>query len=161
MPARKYKNAEEARVARLAQNLRWKHDNPEQAHKACSDWHARERAEGRDPNADTLRDPGLLMLGKARQRAKRYGLPCELDVAWLRQALLPMRCIVTDLPLTWDKGHGYHSNPWAPSIDRIKSSEGYTVQNSRIVCWAYNLAKSEWGDDVPMTIARALAERTF
>lgn len=156
MPAKKYATPEEAYTARLQQNARWRRDNLDVARDASTRWHEEQRGLGNNPNADTFRDPALLMLGKAKQRAKSGGLPYELDKAWLRIALQPMLCSVTGLPLTFDKGHGFRSNPWCPSIDRKQPALGYTRDNSRIVCWAYNLAKSEWGDDVPLRLAEAL-----
>ena len=36
---------------------------------------------------------------------------------------------------------------FAPSIDRIDSSKGYTPDNIQIVCCAYNMGKKNMSDD--------------
>jgi hypothetical protein len=46
-------------------------------------------------------------------------------------------------------------HPFAPSIDRILSSRGYTEDNVRLVCVAVNFGMGEWGQEVYMTLARA------
>lgn len=46
--------------------------------------------------------------------------------------------------------------PWAPSIDRKSSNEGYTLENCRLVVWVYNMAKSTWNDETVLRMARAL-----
>lgn len=36
--------------------------------------------------------------------------------------------------------------PFAPSIDRIDSKKGYSLENCRLVCVIVNLAMNEWGE---------------
>jgi hypothetical protein len=55
-------------------------------------------------------------------------------------------CQKTGLPFM--ETNGFFRNPYAPSIDRIHSSEGYTLHNIRIVCVCVNNALNEWGDGV-------------
>lgn len=45
---------------------------------------------------------------------------------------------------------------WAPSLDRIDSTRGYTPNNVRLVCAAVNIALSDWGLDVLRKIADGL-----
>jgi hypothetical protein len=67
------------------------------------------------------------------------------------------RCEVSGIPLTVSWGGARKKNrPYAPSLDRIDSSKGYTLDNCRIVCVAVNLAMSEWGESVLRRIARAM-----
>lgn len=47
---------------------------------------------------------------------------------------------------------------WAPSLDRIESGVGYEPSNVRLVCQAVNAARQEFGDEVLMKIARAVAK---
>lgn len=57
-------------------------------------------------------------------------------------------CSVTGIPLSIGPSHrgvGYMS-PWAASIDRIDSKRPYSLDNSRLTCLSYNLAKSVWSD---------------
>jgi len=50
----------------------------------------------------------------------------------------------------------WRRNPWAPSLDRIASAEGYCSGNSRLVCVAANIAMNEWGIDVLRELAHGL-----
>ena len=44
--------------------------------------------------------------------------------------------------------------PFAPSIDRILSSGGYTRHNARLVCAAVNFGMGQWGEELFLTLAR-------
>lgn len=112
-------------------------------------------------NARYTRDPLKLLLTKARARAKHYGQPFELDHAWVEEQLAKYdwKCSVTGMPLSFDKTEDSWSRPWAPSIDRVDSLLGYTRTNSRIVCWAYNIAKAQWSDEIVLAWAKALVYR--
>jgi hypothetical protein len=50
-------------------------------------------------------------------------------------------------------------HPFAPSIDRRRSSGGYTEDNVRLVCVAANFGMGQWGEEVFMAIARAAVAR--
>jgi hypothetical protein len=64
------------------------------------------------------------------------------------------RCEVSGIPFIYEQENKkWSKNPWAPSIDRIDSSEGYYIENCRVVCIAVNVALNEWGDDVLKKIA--------
>ena len=66
-----------------------------------------------------------------------------------------MTCSMTGIALVWNyEGEG--KNPWSPSLDRIDCSLGYTVDNLRLVCWAYNVARSNWADEIVLAMARGL-----
>ena len=64
------------------------------------------------------------------------------------------KCEVSGLPFSNETVSG--RAPYAPSIDRIDSSRGYVPGNCRLVCFAVNIALSNWGDDVLRNIARSL-----
>lgn len=51
--------------------------------------------------------------------------------------------------------------PWMPSLDRIMAREGYAPGNVRVVCVAANIALSDFGDEVLIRLARAIAERSI
>lgn len=64
------------------------------------------------------------------------------------------KCELTGLAFDIGKG-SWSRRPYAPSIDRIDSSKGYTTDNCRVVCVAINLAMNEWGEDVYKAVAMA------
>lgn len=93
-----------------------------------------------------------------RMRAEEKGRPFDLTVEWLTGLAKKQRhrCAVSGLPLdlkgAWlNKGR----NPYAPSIDRIDSSGGYTKNNVRIVALAVNIMLADWGEDVLKRVAQS------
>lgn len=68
------------------------------------------------------------------------------------------RCGVSGVRLYLDSNGGKR-RPFAPSIDRIDCTQGYTPTNIRIVCVAVNLAMNEWGEDVLYKIALGIFQQ--
>lgn len=110
-----------------------------------------------------LQVDALLRAGKLltwiRSRAARTGREFDLSREWIAERLARGVCEVTGIPLELSKPPGSRFHPWAPSVDRIDCKKGYTQDNCRVVCWIYNMAKSEWCDDVVVTFALALADK--
>lgn len=96
------------------------------------------------------------MLLKCQSRARAKGLECSLTLDDVKRLTEPMVCSVTRLPLSWTSEHA--ENPFAPSLDRLDNSVGYTLANVRLVCWAYNKARSIWPDEVFDRLARSYVE---
>ncbi len=99
------------------------------------------------------KNPERALFTKMRARAKRYERECSITLEQFQRLFEPMKCSVTGMPLSWTAGE---RGPWAPSVDRIDSSKGYTVENTRVVSVMYNLAKSEWTDEHVMEMAQWL-----
>lgn len=86
---------------------------------------------------------------RARQNAKgRRGIDFSLERSQVEGLLRKShyRCSVTGVPFTLEVING--KKPYAPSIDRIDSDKGYSMENCRIVCVAANYAMNVWGDVV-------------
>lgn len=92
----------------------------------------------------------------AKRRAEDKGIVFDLDRIDIANRVTAGRCEVTRLPFDLTAGTGL--NPWAPSLDRKNSAGGYTSENVQVVCTAYNLAKGPWGDEVLLTLARAIVD---
>jgi hypothetical protein len=97
----------------------------------------------------------------AMQRARARGLPVDPDLVALTFELFDAqgaRCALTgigfDLRVV---GIGQARRPFAPSLDRIDSSGGYTRDNTRLVCQAVNFALNAFGEDIFRVIALAAA----
>lgn len=99
------------------------------------------------------------LLTWVRARAGKRALEFDLTHEWLAGRLEKAVCEVTGIPLELAKPPGSRFHPWAPSVDRIDCKRGYTQDNCRVVCWIYNMAKSEWSDEIVTTFALALADR--
>ena len=103
------------------------------------------------------------MLWSATQhRSKDRNLEFDLDIDWIKNRLI--FCEVTGIAFELRdmdvKSTTNYSNrkPLTPSIDKIDSTKGYTKDNCRVVCWWYNLAKSNWDDDTVERIVREWAK---
>jgi hypothetical protein len=102
------------------------------------------------------------MLHQARRRSRRKGLAFDLthqDIMSLYQSQ-EGKCSLTGINFSLDSHATSRSNPFCPSIDRIDSGKGYTIDNIRLVIWAINWAIGEWGEDCYREVAEAyLAQR--
>lgn len=99
----------------------------------------------------------LEAIRNARRRAGQKNRDCELtpDLAkrlWDRCAGC---CELTGIPFDFSHNGGM-KRPFAPSIDRVDSTKGYTESNVRVVCTAVNIAMNQWGEGVLTQIAEGL-----
>lgn len=90
-----------------------------------------------------------------RGNARTRGLHFDLTRTWVEEALEPMTCSVTGLPLStdWD---GSGRNPRAPSLDQVDPCGGYVEGNVRVVCWAFNVMRGQLRDKTVATYCEAL-----
>lgn len=121
-------------------------------------------AEYRATHCERLQQDTFLRAGKLltwiRARAAKSGREFDLTREWIAERLQAGVCEVTGIPMELSKPPGSRFHPWAPSVDRVDSKLGYTQGNCRVVCWIYNMAKSEWSDEVVVTFAKALSARS-
>ena len=97
----------------------------------------------------------------AAQRAGTRGLPVETDLPDRVLALYRAqngRCALTGRAFDLRQvGQGKARRPFAPSIDRVDASGGYTRDNIRLVCQVVNFALNAYGEDVFYEMARLAA----
>ena len=84
------------------------------------------------------------ILRNARGRARTRGMVFE-DAALELAFDPPVHCKCCGVELAYEQGTG--QNPRSPSIDRVNSSEGYTVENIAIICMRCNGIKGEGNAD--------------
>jgi hypothetical protein len=94
---------------------------------------------------------------EAKRRAKRRGIAHSLTLADVQALFLDSegRCQLSGIVFRDEIVKG-NVRPYRASIDRIDSSEGYHLDNVRLVCIAVNLAMSCWGDIVLYTLVCAM-----
>jgi hypothetical protein len=106
------------------------------------------------------RGRALVLWCSAKHRAKRYKLQFDLPKEWIEDKLIKGCCDMTGIQFDLSTGGGRRNrHPYAPSIDRINSSGGYTVDNCRVVIWHVNTALAQYGDEALYKLAEALVAR--
>lgn len=99
------------------------------------------------------------LLHSARLRAKRRDLPFEISVEWALQRLVAQnyRCGRTgiQLQLVCPRTDTTY-NAFSPSFDRIDSAQGYTPDNTQLVCFMYNAAKNRFSAEDVLVFSEAL-----
>jgi hypothetical protein len=114
---------------------------------------------GRLPSDPALTRRIRILLYRARVRARQKNRKFTLVEADVRRLVVDQAncCAVSGLEFSWAAGNrAGDRNPYAPSIDRIDSLDGYVPNNIRLVLSAVNAGLAEWGDDVYRTICRAV-----
>lgn len=125
---------------------------------ACKKWYRNNLEKAKRTRQEyATEDWGRYIIREVQRRAKRKGLECTITAEWLNRKLEPLVCEATGLDIVWNGPT--RGNPWAPSVDRIDSSKGYTEENTQVTCWVYNSAKGNWSGDILSIIAHAIVEK--
>lgn len=77
-----------------------------------------------------------------RYRAKKSGLPCNIDLEWLQ--MQRMQCAITGVPFVIPP---VGTGPLTPSFDQRIPGAGYTKENTQLICLWLNIAKRDWPED--------------
>ncbi len=88
----------------------------------------------------------LAKLRSAKRGAEARGIKWDLTESDIARVLARAngKCEVTQHPFVITGK--VRREPWAPSLDRINSARGYTIDNVRLVCVIVNYALNEFGD---------------
>lgn len=126
-----------------ARNQAWAAKNPERKKQNFRNWWLQNRA------YDLWR--------RAKGRSEKYGIKFEITAAQLEELIKnTARCPYTGVTLSLEPVSGFKRSPWAPSMDRIDSAKGYTLDNIEITSLWWNLAKNEWTPEVMETALAGL-----
>lgn len=90
-----------------------------------------------------------------RERSRRKGLDFSIELEWLVYLFKVQKgkCSMTGVNLTLETKGARGFNPYNPSLDRIDPKKGYTKDNVRLVCVAFNIALNAWGEEVYRKVA--------
>lgn len=94
----------------------------------------------------------------ARHRAVKLNIPCDIKYDDVYGIVAAGECQKTKIKFDLAPHPDHRVHPFAPSIDRINPKKGYVKGNIQVVVWAYNSARNQWGDDVLLTLARAIVD---
>lgn len=100
----------------------------------------------------------LLCHSRIRSNKKNKCSDFDLTLEWIENKILNGFCEITNLPFSLNKNTEYRVNPFYPSLDKINPKKGYTMDNCRLVCYIYNIAKGEYSDEILLTFAKKLIE---
>lgn len=89
-----------------------------------------------------------------KNRAQRWGLPFNLKLSYIENAMKSGVCEVSGLPFQESDRRG----PFSMSIDKIKPELGYVTGNVRAVLWCVNAALGDWGLEVALPVFRAIVD---
>lgn len=107
----------------------------------------------------TARGRAVRLVNSAKQRAKKKGLSFDLNSAFVFDALCHGVCQQSGIPFRMSYGHAKLRNPWAPSLDKINNTDGYTLNNTQVVCNMFNSGKGEADQIDFIAMCCAVAER--
>ena len=101
------------------------------------------------------------LFSQAKKNAKRRGIGWDLSESDCEFLVKKSKgkCQVSGIAFDFRKGESSR-RPWSPSLDRIKSSKGYSAGNVRLVCVAVNYAMNEWGESVLRVLARQVCKES-
>jgi hypothetical protein len=116
---------------------------------------AKERA-----NKDIVKYRAKSLFNGAKARAKDKGLVFSLNIGWVEEKMRAGKCEATGMSFVFTEyGHGTtKTNPYAPSLDRIDSNGGYTLDNTQVVLSAFNKFKSDMVQHEIIDIAKAIVK---
>lgn len=104
------------------------------------------------------------LVGSARNRAKNKKIPFSISREWVMDKWTQQdgKCLMTGIKFSLErsKTHTRIYHPFAPSLDRIDCRKGYTMENTRLVIVAINLALNQFGEKVFRTVCEQYLRRT-
>lgn len=113
-------------------------------------------------NKDIVNYRAKILLQSAKTRAKYKNLDFKLELNWIKKKLQLGKCEATSLNFIFTRYGEFKEtkklNPYAPSLDRIDSSLGYTIDNTQIVIIAFNKFKSDIVQHKVINIAKAIVK---
>lgn len=113
-----------------------------------------QRSAVRRTNAKT-RARQLVLAAKLRM-PEGFSLTIERVTERIENGICAVTGIPFDLRPFEAKRSGKRCNPFAPSIDRIDSNQGYTDENTRVVVWQFNHMKGELTDVELLEVCRRI-----
>lgn len=112
--------------------------------------------------SDPIKYRAKTLLAGARARAKAKNIPCDLTVQWIEDKLRMGKCEITEIDFVikeYSKAEEYiQVHPHAPSLDQIKPSGGYTMNNVQVVVDHFNKMKNDRDLETTVYLARRLVE---
>ena len=140
-------NPNKCRTCLNAYNRKYFHNNKAQALSRSRRYRA------------TIKGRAKLIYTQIFHRGKKNDWPVTITQEDIERRLQNGCCEGSGLPLNLHEVGVHWENPYGPSIDRIRSDEGYTDENAQIVCNMYNRGKNKHDELDFIVMCCAVAER--
>ena len=99
------------------------------------------------------------LLNTTKKAAKKKNFEHSIDKQWCLDKLSGV-CEATGLPFDLSVEGTYKKmNPFAPSVDRINNSIGYTKDNCQMVVWIYNCSKNDFTEEDLYRMCKAFVKK--
>ena len=99
-----------------------------------------------------------MLLNNAKDRARKSGVSFDLSREFIEKKLEAGACELSGIQFVRMPQRQHRAHPFAPSLDKIDPTKGYVDGNVRMLCFAVNQARSDFGDEVLLTVAAALVK---
>ena len=104
---------------------------------------------------NTLVGRANAMLNTSKKGAIQRGIYFDLPLEWYKEKLAVGVCEKTKLPFVLDPSKSSFTvisknqlrNPFAPSVERLDSNQGYNIDNCVMVVCIYNFAKGTFTEE--------------
>lgn len=112
-------------------------------------------------NLSSLEQKATSLYGRAQalwhNSRKRDHTNHSISLEWIQHKLEIGVCERTDIPFEFVYKQG--RTAYAPSLDKIDPSKGYTEDNTQVVIWMYNAAKNIFTDADVLYMAKCLVNK--
>lgn len=144
---------QETKEQRRIAKRNWSQNNKERKKQHFKKWYDKRYKEYWQELRQTVHGRSQRLFGLAKDRSYKHKLPFNITQEWVEDHLTVGCCQRTGIRFDLTtKGR----SPFAPSLDRIKPSLGYTTENTLIVVLCYNQAKGEWSHEEVIQMAEGL-----
>lgn len=135
-------------MTRAAYNREWRRRNPEKTKQYCAAWKRRNpdamvkiTKDAYERLVGTKEGMARRMIYKARERGRESVAISAVDV--LTVWPVDDKCPVFAVPFFYGRRPSREPHHRAPSLDRIRSTEGYVKGNIAVVSWRANKIKTD------------------
>jgi hypothetical protein len=101
------------------------------------------------------------LYSRGRTGAIIRGLPWHLTRDDVERLLLDSKghCALSGIRFSDERVGKRQARPWMATLDRTDAALGYAIGNVRVVCLVANNALADFGDNVVITLAKAISQR--
>jgi len=99
----------------------------------------------------SIKRRATIAVASAARRAKKKGLPFDLDQQWMVEKLENGVCELSGAKFELNSTQ-LEPSPRAPSIDRIVPCRGYTRNNCRVIAVSLNYLLGSWGEGAALEV---------